>query len=131
MWLLCVSNIADGTGIYLSVYSNTGVWRGTCKCNSSLGTQIFDETEVLFQGSKWWPPRVCNSCINWPNPLEWRNLYVTKKPHLWHIIKHLLFSHFIKDTNDIWYLGEALIGFPVCHISLASCKNGWIASVWR
>ena len=29
--------------------------------------------------------------------------------------KHSLFGHFIKDTNEIWYLGGALTGLPRCH----------------
>ena len=33
------------------VLENLGLKKYTCKCNCSLSTQIFEETEVLLQGS--------------------------------------------------------------------------------
>ena len=46
-----LSIIANGTSIFKSLCTlNTGAWRR--KCNYSQSTQIFEETEVLLQGSK-------------------------------------------------------------------------------
>ena len=52
--------IADGISVSTFLCTvKTGTWRS--KCNSSLSTQIFDETDIFLQGSEWWLPHVWNS----------------------------------------------------------------------